>query len=277
MESLLAIGVLGFYDPETGELVVRGRDPTLYTQQTNVNEMVHALDDQWFELDRPEVDEADDESSFGLAAIAEGNARRIEDQWEADLSDADRTALLQEEMAFGMQVDPSIVAAIPLVLIDLIQAPYDLGEVLVAELLANGGQDRLDAAFAEPPTTSEQVMHPERYLAGEPVIQVDPPEAGGEVIDEGAFGELMIELLLTSELGARDARTVADGWGGDWYVAWTEGGETCLRADFVADTATDLTEMEQGFQAWAESTTVDASVEAVTVDGEDGLRVTSCG
>src|SRR5690606_29911138 len=49
MRSLLGGGVVGFYDPETEELVVRGDDVTPYVRTTIAHELVHALDDQHFE------------------------------------------------------------------------------------------------------------------------------------------------------------------------------------------------------------------------------------
>ena len=91
MRSLLGVGVVGFYDPETDELVVRGAALTPYVRTTIAHELVHALDDQHLDLDRPEYDEADDEIGFGFSAIVEGNARRVENAYRASLSDEERT------------------------------------------------------------------------------------------------------------------------------------------------------------------------------------------
>ena len=81
MRSLLGVGVVGFYDPETDELVVRGAALTPYVRTTIAHELIHALDDQHLDLDRPEYDEADDEVGFGFSSVVEGNARRIEDAY----------------------------------------------------------------------------------------------------------------------------------------------------------------------------------------------------
>ena len=74
MTDLLGAGVLGYYDTETGELVLRGGEINPLVQSTLVHELTHAIDDQRFELDRPELDEATDESGFGFSALVEGNA-----------------------------------------------------------------------------------------------------------------------------------------------------------------------------------------------------------
>ena len=75
------MGVVGFYDPETDELVVRGAALTPYVRTTIAHELVHALDDQHLDLDRPEYDEADDEIGFGFSSVVEGNARRVENAY----------------------------------------------------------------------------------------------------------------------------------------------------------------------------------------------------
>lgn len=105
--SLLDGGVLGYYDPETGELVVRGTEPSLFLQSVIVHELTHALDDQHFELDRPEVEE-NDEHSFGFTALVEGNARTVENLWKDQLTDDEAAQLSSEEMAFSLGLDPSM-------------------------------------------------------------------------------------------------------------------------------------------------------------------------
>ena len=72
MDALLAAGVLGFYDPETDELVVRGGDLSPMTRRTVAHELTHALDDQWFDLAKPEYDQSDDEVGFGVSRAGRG-------------------------------------------------------------------------------------------------------------------------------------------------------------------------------------------------------------
>ena len=133
MRSLLGGGVVGFYDPESDELVVRGAALTPYVRTTIAHELTHALDDQHHDLDRPEYDEADDETSFGFSAVVEGNARRIESAYHATLDEDERRQATEEELALGGDVD---IESIPLILVDLIGAPYTLGEPFVDAVLA---------------------------------------------------------------------------------------------------------------------------------------------
>lgn len=270
VDQVLGAGVLGFYDPETKELVVRGGDLTPYTRQTVAHELTHALDDQHFDLDRPELDDATDESGFGFTAVVEGSATQVEDAYEAALDPADRRRLLDEELSFGTDLD---LGGIPFVLLVQLQAPYEYGPSLVDEILGRQGRGGLDQAFASPPLTSEQVLHPQRYLAGEAAVPVAVPPAEGEVIDQGVFGELMLGILVTNGTGVGDPDAV-DGWGGDQYVAWARpDGSACVRVDAAADTDGDLGELEAALRDAARFLP-DMTVERPL---PDVVRFTSCG
>ncbi len=269
LRGLLGAGVLGFYDPETGELVVRGTDLTPYTRQTVAHELTHAIDDQWFDLDRPELDDATDETGFGFSALVEGNARRVENAYTNSMTAAERRELRNEETAFAAGADFS---RMPEVLVYLIMAPYELGQGLVADILDHGGGERLDLSFENPPTTSEQVIHPARFLAGEKGVTVTTPPADGTATEEGVLGEMVIRMILASSLDAAEAQIAAEGWGGDRYVTWEQSnGATCMRDDIVMDTRTDLSEVTEALRSWA-SGRRGAKVEQL---GET-VRLTTC-
>lgn len=267
--DFLGVGVLGFYDPETGELVVRGAEITPYTRSTIVHELVHAYDDQRFELDRPALDEADDESSLGFTALVEGNAVRIQRAWEAELSAAERNALMAEQFAAVAGVD---LGDVPLVLLAQIDFPYSSGPDLVEALVRAGGEARVDAAFGAPPVTSEQVIDPALYLEGEGPLPVPSPPADGDVIDQGSYGELTLLITLGDVLDAETARQAAQGWGGDAYVAWREGEATCVRTVFRMDTPRDLAELVAAWRMWVEEHP-DADVST----SDDTVTVSACG
>jgi len=269
LRQLLRVGVLGFYDPETDELVVRGVELTPYTRRTIVHELTHALDDQWFDLDRPEYDDRPDEISFGFSAVVEGSATRVETAYEASLSPGERAELRREEMAFALDAD---VSGIPLVLLQLISAPYEAGEDLVDEILASGGDDALARALTDPPTTSEQVLDFEAYEVREPARAVTPPPVEGEPMGEGVFGQLMLELLLDPVVGMARSEQVTDDWAGDWYVSWRTGDRSCVRLDVAMETATALEELHDALGDWAR-TVPDARIER---PAPDLVRVTSC-
>ncbi|MGH9117284.1 MAG: hypothetical protein ACRD0A_05250, partial [Acidimicrobiales bacterium] len=252
--------------PTTDELVVRGTSTTPYVRTTIAHELVHALDDQHFELDRPEIDESDGEESFGFDAVVEGNAVRIEERYLASLSDRE----LEEYGAEEAELASSFPAfSIPAIVVDLLVAPYVLGPVLVELVLDEGGQSALDAAFGDPPVTSEQVMVPEKFIEGEGPVPVAAPASDGEISSEGAFGAFLLGLLLERELDPSDVDRAVTGWGGDAYVAWADGDGACVRLAVVGDTAEETAELADGVAEWSAEDGV-----AQSADGGDGAPVT---
>lgn len=207
--ALLGDGVLGFYDPVTKELVVRGDQIGPFFREIVVHELTHALDDQYFPLDRPDLTERKDGSDWAFLALVEGNARRVEFAYTAQLSPADQQTLAEEQMQLGLDQMDSVFS-MPMILPRILMAPYDYGNPFVKALLAKKGNAGIDRAYDEPPRSSEQILDEAKFEAGEGPVPVDRPPAEGEVIDEGTLGELMTGFMLNGG----DSGLGLDGLGG---------------------------------------------------------------
>lgn len=258
----LEVGVVGFYDPDNGQLVLRGEDLGLYAQSVLVHELTHALDDQWFDLGR-EVGDA--EAEYGFSAVIEGNASRVDQQWVAALDANDRALLLQEELSALSPADLQRYLALPVILQQLQISPYQDGGVYIEDLLQAGGEEAVDEALTTPPSSSEEVLHPLTDREQDPEIGVEQPPAAGEVVTEGRIGELLIRLWL--------GRVAGDGWGGDHFVAWTQDGQNCLTVDIAADTARDLADISSAAEIWAAEQPDRRSVTTAT---ESLVRISGC-
>lgn len=271
LRAVISQLVLGFYDEETGDLVVRGRSLTPLVRKTIVHELVHALDDQHFDLGRDEYDDRKDEIATGFGAVVEGNASRIDQQW-LDEQPADVQEQAEaEERAVGEGFD---VGAFPEILLFELTAPYELGRIFVEAIVGERGERAVDAALRDPPTTSEQVLFPPLYTERQPRIEVPQPPADGEIVDDGVVGALFwFGLFTTGEttIPPQDAFRAIQGWGGDWAVTWQDGDAACVRVDIVGDTQQDTDEMEEALRAWAE----DSAAAAVSIVDER-VRLDSC-
>ncbi|HEX2024163.1 MAG TPA: hypothetical protein VHF00_05620 [Acidimicrobiales bacterium] len=258
--------ILGFYDPESDRLLVRGSRPTPAVRRVLVHELTHALDDQHFGLERPELDERDDEAAIAFQSLVEGVAVRIEARYHASLSPEERR---QAEI----DGDPpsGTGPAVPRVFEALLAFPYEAGEALVDALLREGGSPRLDAALIDPPVSTEAVLHPERFVAGDGPKPVRTPEPAGEPVDGGVLGELILRLVLQSSVDRATAARAAEGWGGDRYVAWFDGDRLCMKAAVVMDTPPDRAELVAGLRRWA-----DRHAGAAVTD-TDPVTFTRCG
>ncbi|MBW3669767.1 MAG: hypothetical protein KY443_11215 [Actinobacteria bacterium] len=261
--ALLGDAVLGYYDYEKDELVVRGAGLTPGVRQTLVHELTHALQDQHFELDRPELEDRDDEASSAFSGLVEGDARRIEGEYRETLSRAEQRQA--ERQTSSAQIDPDV----PRVLLESLAFPYIFGPDFVDEVMDEGGEARLNEAFATPPTTSEHILHPEKYLRGEEPKEVTEPAADGEVFDRGVVGEFWLALILGDDVSGADLRRAINGWGGDRYVAWDAEGRSCVRATFDMDTQRDNDELRAVLRKWADkhdgATVTGAATAPVTV------------
>jgi hypothetical protein len=261
--------VVGFYDPRSGDLVLRGTTITPYVRMTLAHELTHALDDQWFRLDRPALDHGDDEAALAFTSLAEGDAVRVGERFRAAMSAADRTQAAIEEEKRSAGVD---VTNVPRIVQQVVTFPYTAGPPFVHALLVSGGERRVDAAFRTPPTTSEDILDPTGWLNGRRPLRPPVPKADGRVIDKGIYGLSSLLATLEPVVGTDEATRAATGWGGDAYVAWDAGrGSTCVRATFAMDTPGDLDELTTAIREWA--TEQGAEVER----DERTVTFTSCG
>jgi hypothetical protein len=268
--TLLSSEALGYYDPVDGAMVVAADRITVMTRRTIVHELVHALDDQWFDLDRPAYDDLDDETAFGFSSVVEGNAARVDTAWVATLPEPEQRELFRLESLGTGRTNP---ATVPAIVYELLYAPYLFGFDLVSTLLLAGGEQEVDQALTDPPTTSSAVLWPERYISGFKPTPVATPPSDGEPTDSGMFGELLLRLSLASALLESDATAAARGWRGDAYVMWrTTDDNDCVRVDTQTANARARDLLTQALTDWT-STLPDASTEVL--DGTS-VRFTSC-
>ena len=253
----------GYYRFATKQILLRGtpgKPVPAATLVTLAHELTHALGDQRFDFGSRRYGDPADELRFGFDALVEGDAERIEHAWAREHG-----------------LDPSVVAAGNYgdVVESRLAAKYELGEKLVDDIVARGGQAELDKDFDDPPSTSEQVMHPEKYAAREPAPDGPDPQAEGAVAWTGVTGEYTTGQMLMTAVAESDANRAAAGWGGDKSVIWVqrplEGGLTCLRISYVMDSPADLDELEKAYARWAAK----AAKRAARRRG-DALLVTVC-
>jgi len=107
-------------------------------------------------------------------------------------------------------------------------APYIYGTLFVNTLRRQGGWAAVDRAWEDPPTTTEQILHLEKWLAHEPAKPVSAPPfaslgSGWTASDEDSEGELGARTAFEEWLPLSDAAQVAGGWGGDRAVLVASG------------------------------------------------------
>ena len=263
-------GVVGFYDIETKDIVLRGGELNKFTETVLVHELVHALEDQVFGLDRDDEFAARiDEIDWTFSALIEGSARVIEGRYRARFSQAE----LDEENAARNSIPRSVsLSDFTSSFLELQFGRYNYGEDFAASLW-DVGQGELDDALVNPPVTSESVVNPESFLSGADDLEEMPfPPADGEIFERGTWGQAGIAALLADVYGQSEALELSQGWGSDRFVAWRSGDIACVRLHVSADSPEALDRYADAFEDWAQ-----LGDRQVFFPTADLIRVTSCG
>jgi hypothetical protein len=231
--------VAGFYDPETSTLYgVRGAEPTAL-RFVLAHELVHALQHQYLPLDSIMRLRADADQQAAAQAVMEGQATIA-----SILTMAPQRSILQQPGFWGMAREQVRTASASMKV--FADAPLALREGLIFPYLSGAEFMRWwDSAraghplptMAELPRSTEQILHPERYQAGDQPVPVRFADGDAEPLYEDTFGELDIQLLATVLRGGGEVLIgSAIGWGGDrfrtyrtaegpalvWYSVWDD-------------------------------------------------------
>ncbi|HXK19392.1 MAG TPA: hypothetical protein VNG33_16390 [Polyangiaceae bacterium] len=235
--KLMTSQLLGFYDPKQKTFFVGGDLAGDEADVTLWHELVHALQDQHYDLTRLSDWQPDmGDSQAAVHALAEGDATSA--MIDGMLKPRGATALeVPEGLMRAQSVLGSAALSAPPVLVRSLLAPYVDGLLFTNYLRSRGGFAAVDEAWRSPPTSTEQLLHPEKFLAHEPplVVPLPPPPASAPELSErfhDVMGEQTLRLLFEEWLPARTAAAAAADWGGDrlsvfaddarkrWAVGW---------------------------------------------------------
>ncbi len=234
--DLLTEQIAGYYDPKTKRLSIArsSGDDADWAEMVLAHEIDHGLQDQSYDLQAFEkLPPGEDDASLARDALVEGDgiALMIEVMLSRlhrapPWSDPEVANELTKAMdAPGAAGDASSAAfdRAPLAVREAMLFPYRAGLGFVAALRRRHAWTAIDAAFKRPPRSTEQILHPDLYLADDrpvPVTAGVPPVLAGYAIAESTvWGELGFDLFLRSHgVGELVASEAAAGWGGDRVI-----------------------------------------------------------
>jgi hypothetical protein len=262
LRSVQAESVLGFYvpgkPPRKGRLYVRsdrGLDP--YARIVLSHELTHAVTDQHFDLthaDKLSAGDADDRAT-AYSALVEGDATVLMQVYQAQ-------ALPPQEQeaanrAGASERTPKLDAAAPIVRESLL-FPYAAGSAFVRTLFQRGGWDAVNRAYRDPPTSTEQLLHVDKYLGKRDVPQdVKVPDLRGTLGSgwrEGTrneWGEFDTRLLLEGTFPVTTAERAAAGWDGGELRSFEKGKGTAVVLRTVWDSSAEAREYCTAMGRWA--------------------------
>ena len=121
----------------------------------------------------------------------------------------------------------------------------------------------MNALYRNPPVSTEQILHPERYRSRDLPVAVALPALAARlgddwgVVETGVLGEMGWQLALAPYTGRVPARAAAQGWGGDRYALLRRGSSDTYAAAFqtVWDTMPEAGEFAAVAGTWLDRRT----------------------
>jgi hypothetical protein len=258
----------GFYDPESETFFVLSDMPAAVGPILVAHELTHALDDQAYQIDTMLAGVlGDGDRENALSSVIEGSGTVV------------MTAFMFQEMKAGRMAYDALLEmqkteagraeklnAAPPVLQRSLLGPYVLGASFLLRGSLAGFLEKvpaadLDRAFRQPPASTEQILHPEKYWGpGEPDLPRPVPlpdlsstlGGGWTRLGEGTLGEMIVALLtgsaaiepmsLEAALPSSWTNDAATGWGGDRWALFGRGPQRILVLGTIWDTEQDAIE-----------------------------------
>jgi len=159
------------------------------------------------------------EQCRAMMSLIQGDAALLQSQWLRIYATED----MEELAAFQAQSDNPALSQAPAFLRVNLLFPTLEGFNFVHVHYLEGGWAAVDALYASPPQSTEQILHPERYPYDTPV-QLHLPDLAAamgsawSVHDPVPLGELQLRSVLDSRLPSSEAMEAAEGWGGDSFI-----------------------------------------------------------
>ncbi|HEV8054824.1 MAG TPA: hypothetical protein VGP30_08335, partial [Candidatus Limnocylindrales bacterium] len=258
--SLYGSQVAAYYDTRTKAFTVVQRENFEFGVDDEVivaHEYDHALQDQHFDLEATEItDPGEGDRALAALGLIEGDATALMLDWaQTHLEFEELIALLSTSLS---PADQALLDSMPPILRRQLEFPYLDGFAFITALRLEGDWAAVDAAFADRPKSTEQILHPEKYTTREEPIVVEIGDLAsrmgngwresyrqtmgelltGVFVADGASGGPQIPGLPSTQPNAE----AAAGWGGDrvvsldgpdgvWAVYWEMRWDTDVDAD----------------------------------------------
>jgi hypothetical protein len=244
--KVLTEQIIGYYDPKTKVLYVVRDAPEEYAGITIMHELVHALQDQYMNVDSLEHISGDDDRAAAVQAVIEGQATyeqvyimaggngnvaaQLPGGWES----------MRTTIRDNLKTQP-VFSSAPMVIQETLIFPYINGAEFIRRYKsAHSAQLPIDTF----PVSTEQLMHESAYFGKSPDLPstIVLPAIPGAV-DENDFGEFGTRLYIFQHTRDQDVSIRAsNGWDGDRYELVQTPGGTSLVWVSVWDTPNDAAE-----------------------------------
>jgi hypothetical protein len=235
-------------------------------KDTFAEEYDHALLDQYYDLGTLAPEHPDnDDRSLAVNALIQGDAMLMQRLWaQQNLSQAELSEI-------GRGGSASKLFSAPLFLREQLLFPYSDGFNFVRQVYQTSGYAGVDDVFRDPPASTAQILHIDKYRNHVAPVPVDLPDLSQGTLGDGwreigsnVFGELDLRLVLTQMTDNTTGVRGASGWSGDRWELLEKNGKQALVSKSVWDTDADATTFFTTFGQAMQNRYFGAHVEAAT-------------
>ena len=136
---------------------------------------------------------------------------------------------------------------------------YRYGVEFVKAVYAHGGWAAVNKAYLNPPNTTEQIIHPEKYFGQEDALNVETSFVTGDwnLTKTDIFGEYFIFVILDNWISESKAELTAEGWGGDIFNYYESDDDFLFTWNIAWDSSEDAYDFYVAFQDMMDKTSAD--------------------
>jgi len=200
---------------------------------------------------------SDTDACLASRALIQGDAALLAEQWQRTFGSS---SLALGDAFPGCASSPFAIEPGTSSLVRVLAFPIQQGVGFARGLFLKAGWAGVDQAYTDPPISTEQILHPERYPNDEPrppELADLAPSLGPEwtTDDSGVLGEWRTLLVLESFLASNETALAASGWDGDHYALLSSPGDgrTALVLLTRWDTVRDAHEFSGAFRTYGEN------------------------
>ena len=244
--DLLTEQIVGYYDPRADVLYVVDGLPSETTNIAIAHELIHALQDQYIDLDSIQQATGDIDRQLAVQSVLEGQAtfEQMSAMVGGDISLRIPGGWDQvRQMIREGQGEMPMFANAPLVIQESLLFPYLSGADFIRRFKGNRG--RTANPLEDLPVSSEQVLHTTAFFGDTRDVPsaITLPAPAGEKVYENGIGEFGTRLFLYEHTRDQNvALQSAMGWDGDRYVLTRVPGGNAIAWVSVWDTDLDAAE-----------------------------------
>lgn len=251
LSNVLTEQIIGAYDTETKDITIvagKGFGSTL-DELTMAHEITHGLQDQNFNLTKPPLDSEkyNGDNDLAITSLAEGDAMGTMLAYAEKYIDPQK--LTEAELAESDTSSEELDKA-PAYVRQSLLFPYEEGMNFVEQLKNKKGLAGVDAALRDPPLSTEQIIHPDKYITHRDNPRtVDLPDISEtlgpkwKLINSDTMGEFDVRAWFDQYGGLITGRDVASGWGGNTIQYYQGPGKKNVVVNMFAwDTSKDTGE-----------------------------------